>query len=39
MQGTTPWASKLLKSVLIEERAGQVVNQRELPWYVTALLI
>jgi uncharacterized iron-regulated membrane protein len=39
MHGTTPWTSKLLKPVLIDERTGQVVDQRELPWYVTVLLL
>jgi len=39
MQGTTPWHSKLLKPVLIDARSGEVVARRELPWYVSALLV
>jgi uncharacterized iron-regulated membrane protein len=39
MQGTTPWTSKLLKPVLIEAKTGLVIATRELPWYVTALLV
>lgn len=39
MQGTTPWTEKLLKPVLIDARSGSVVAKRELPWYVTALLV
>ena len=39
MQGTTPWTSKLLTPVLIDAQSGTVVAKRELPWYVTALLV
>ncbi len=39
MQGTTPWTSKLLKPVLIDARSGAVVAKRELPWYVSVLLV
>jgi uncharacterized iron-regulated membrane protein len=39
MQGNTPWTSKLLKPVLIDARTGRVTDSRELPWYVTALLL
>jgi uncharacterized iron-regulated membrane protein len=39
MQGNSPLTSKLLKPVLIDAQTGLVVETRELPWYVTALLI
>ncbi len=39
MRGTAPWTSKLLKPVLIDAQTGAVVETRELPWYVTALLV
>ena len=39
MQGTTPWTSKLLKPVLIDAQTGRVIETRELPWYVTMLLV
>lgn len=39
MQGNSPLTSKLLKPVLIDAQTGMVVETRELPWYVTALLI
>ncbi|HID05741.1 MAG TPA: PepSY domain-containing protein, partial [Armatimonadetes bacterium] len=39
MQGTTPWTSKLLKPLLIDAQTGQVVDRRDLPGYVSALLI
>jgi len=39
MQGNSPLTSKLLKPVLIDAQTGVVVETRELPWYVTALLI
>jgi uncharacterized iron-regulated membrane protein len=39
MRGTTPWASKLLKPVLIDAQTGAVVATRELPWYVATLLV
>ncbi|MGH8469618.1 MAG: PepSY-associated TM helix domain-containing protein [Gammaproteobacteria bacterium] len=39
MQGTTPWTSKLLKPALIDAQTGRVIETREMPWYVTALLI
>ncbi|HKX30399.1 MAG TPA: PepSY domain-containing protein [Blastocatellia bacterium] len=39
MRGTTPWASKLLKPVLIDAGTNQVVEKRDLPWYVQGLLI
>ncbi|MDQ3773506.1 MAG: PepSY domain-containing protein [Pseudomonadota bacterium] len=39
MQGATPLTSKLLKPVLIDARSGEVIEKRELPWYVNALLV
>jgi uncharacterized iron-regulated membrane protein len=39
MRGNTAWTSKLLKPVLIDAQTGQVVAKRDLPWYVTALLV
>lgn len=39
MQGTTPLTSMLLKPVLIDARTAEVVDRRQLPWYVTALLV
>ncbi len=39
MQGETPLTSRLLKPVLIDARTGEVTERRELPWYVSALLL
>lgn len=39
MQGTTDWTSKLLKPVLIDASTGEVTDKRNLPWYVSALLL
>lgn len=39
MQGASAWTSKLLKPVLIEARSARVVDARDLPWHVTALLL
>lgn len=39
MRGETPLTSKLLKPVLIDAQTGQVADSRDLPWYVTALLL
>lgn len=39
MQGNSPLTAKLLKPVLIDAQTGLVVATRELPWYVTALLV
>ena len=39
MQGTSPLTAKLLKPVLIDAQTGLVIETRELPWYVTALLV
>lgn len=39
MQGSTPWSSQLLKPLLIDATTGKVVAKRDLPGYVSALLI
>ncbi|WP_036253390.1 PepSY domain-containing protein [Methylobacter sp. BBA5.1] len=39
MQGATPLTSKLLKPVLIDAQTGKVIAQRDLPGYVSALLV
>jgi uncharacterized iron-regulated membrane protein len=39
MRGQTPLTSKLLKPLLIDARTSAVVNTREMPWYVSALLL
>ena len=39
MYGDTPLTSRLLTPVLIDARTSELVDQRALPWYVTALLI
>jgi len=39
MQGTTPLTETLLKPVLIDAATAAVVDKRELPWYVTTLLV
>lgn len=39
MQGTTPLSSKLLTPVMIDAGTGAALETRELPWYVSALLL
>jgi len=39
MHGSTPLTSRLLRPVLIDAQNGTVIDQRNLPWYVTALLV
>ena len=39
MSGATPLTSRLLKPVLIDARSSELVDHRDSPWYVTALLI
>jgi uncharacterized iron-regulated membrane protein len=39
MQGNEPLTSRLFKPVLVDASTGQVSDSRELPWYVTAVLI
>lgn len=39
MQGTTPLTAQLLTPVMIDAGTEQVVAERELPWYVSTLLL
>ncbi|WP_394834181.1 PepSY domain-containing protein [Pendulispora rubella] len=39
MKGTTPWTSKLLKPVLVDAQTLMVTDSRDLPWYVSTLLV
>jgi uncharacterized iron-regulated membrane protein len=39
MRGTEPLTARLLKPVLIDAQTAQITDSRDLPWYVTALLI
>ena len=39
LRGNTPWSSKLLKPVLMDAETGRVLDNRELPLYVSALLV
>jgi uncharacterized iron-regulated membrane protein len=39
MNGTTPLTSRLYKPVLIDAQTTHVTDSRELPWYLTALLV
>ncbi len=39
MRGTEPLTARLFKPVLVDAQTGQVTDSRELPWYVTALLV
>jgi uncharacterized iron-regulated membrane protein len=39
MRGSTPLTSRTLKPVLIDARTAEITDSRELPWYVTTLLI
>ncbi|MGH8564295.1 MAG: PepSY-associated TM helix domain-containing protein [Gammaproteobacteria bacterium] len=39
MNGQTPLTSKLMTPLLIDARSSAVVDTREMPWYVTALLV
>ncbi|MEH2514004.1 putative iron-regulated membrane protein [Nitrobacteraceae bacterium AZCC 1564] len=39
MRGNTPLTSKLLKPALIDAETGQMTDSRELPWYVSTLLV
>jgi uncharacterized iron-regulated membrane protein len=39
MRGNTPLTSRLLKPALIDAETGTLTDSRELPWYVSALLI
>jgi uncharacterized iron-regulated membrane protein len=39
MRGNEAFSSRLYKPVLIDAHTGVITDQRELPWYLTALLI
>jgi uncharacterized iron-regulated membrane protein len=39
MRGETPLTARLLKPVLIDAASGVLTDTRDLPWYVTALLV
>lgn len=39
MRGVTPLTARLLKPVLIDAQTAALTDTRELPWYVTALLV
>lgn len=39
MRGNTPFTSRLLQPVLIDAATGAFTDTRELPWYVTTLLL
>src|SRR5262245_37005110 len=39
MRGTEPLTARLFKPVLVDAVTGAVTDSRELPWYVTALLV
>lgn len=39
MRGNTPVSSRLFKPVLVDAQTSQLTDSRELPWYLTALLI
>jgi uncharacterized iron-regulated membrane protein len=39
MRGTEPLTSRLAKPVLVDAQTARVTDSRELPWYVTALLV
>lgn len=39
MQGTTPLSSRLLTPIMIDAGSAEVLEQRELPWYVSMLLL
>jgi uncharacterized iron-regulated membrane protein len=39
MRGTSPLTSRLLTPVLVDGETGKLSAVREMPWYVTALLM
>jgi len=39
MQGNSPLTARLLRPVVVDAATGDFTDTRELPWYVTALLI
>ena len=39
MRGTEPLTARLLKPVLVDAETGRVTDSRDMPWYMTALLL
>jgi uncharacterized iron-regulated membrane protein len=39
LRGDTPLTSRLLKPVLVDAETGQFTDSRDLPWYVSTLLV
>lgn len=39
MRGTSPLNARLLKPALIDAQSGTLTDSRNLPWYITALLV
>jgi uncharacterized iron-regulated membrane protein len=39
MKGNTPITKRLLKPALVDAQTGQLTDSRDMPWYVTALLL
>jgi uncharacterized iron-regulated membrane protein len=39
MHGATPVTSRLLKPVLVDAQTGALTDTRDMPWYVTTLLV
>src|SRR5262249_46691459 len=39
MRGASPLTSRLLRPALIDAETGQLTASRDLPWYVSALLV
>ena len=39
MRGTEPLTARLFKPVLVDAQTAQVTDSRDLPWYMTALLV
>lgn len=39
MRGTEPLSARLFKPVLVDAQTAKVSDSRDLPWYVTALLV
>lgn len=39
MRGNTPLTSKVLKPALIDAETGELTAMRDMPWYVTSLLV
>ncbi len=39
MRGNTPLTKRLLKPVLVDAQTSEITDSRDMPWYVTTLLI